>query len=65
MKGSLDNMTKKMDKLVEFLDKKSPEEQKAVDMVARHGGEAAVVGVSQANQTAAHAYNFLVPCLGR
>lgn len=47
MKGSLDSMTKKMDKLVQFLDKKSPDEQKVADMVASHGGEAAVVGVSQ------------------
>lgn len=45
MKGSLDSMTKKMDKLVQFLDKKSPDEQKVADMIASHGGEATVVGV--------------------
>jgi hypothetical protein len=46
MKGSLDGMSEKMDKLVEFLDKKSPEEQKAVDTIERNGGEAAVIEVS-------------------
>jgi hypothetical protein len=47
MKGNLDGVSKKMDKLVEFLEKKSPEEQKVAEMVERRGGEAAVIEVSQ------------------
>lgn len=47
MKGSLDGVSKKMDKLVEFLEKRTPEEQKASDMVERRGGEAIVVEVCQ------------------
>jgi hypothetical protein len=46
MEGSLDSVSKKMDKLVEFLEKRTPEEQKAADMVERRGGEAIVVEVS-------------------
>lgn len=49
MKGSLDGVSKKMDKLVAFLEKKTPEEQQAVDMVARRGGEAAVIEVCKIN----------------
>jgi hypothetical protein len=46
MKGNLDTVSVKMDKLVAFLEQKTPEEKKAMDIVARHG-EAAVVAVSQ------------------
>ena len=47
MKGSLDGVSKKMDKLVEFIEKKSPDEQKAAELVERRGGEAVVVEVSR------------------
>jgi hypothetical protein len=63
MKGSLDSMTKKMDKLVQFLDKKSPDEQKVADMIASHGGEATVVGVrktSWQSATDTHIFYCLV-----
>lgn len=45
MKGTLDNVSKKMDKLVAFLERMSPEEQTTADLVERRG-EAAVVDVS-------------------
>ena len=46
MKGSLDSVSKNVDRLVEFLEKKSPGERDAVDMVESRGGAAAVIGVS-------------------
>lgn len=47
IKGTVDGVSKKVDKLIEFLDKMSPEEKKAADMVERRGGEAAVIEVSK------------------
>jgi hypothetical protein len=46
MKGSLDSVSKNVDRLVKFLEKKSPGERDAVDMVESRGGAAAVIGVS-------------------
>ena len=66
MKGNLDGVSKKMDRLVEFLEKKSPDEQKAMDIVARNGGEAAVIGVSKYSRTAVtDIHSPLVPTLER
>ena len=62
MKGSLDGVSKKMDKLVEFLEKRTPEEQKASDMVERHGGEAIAAEVCQRSwRLAVYAYSFSAP----
>ncbi|KIM78706.1 hypothetical protein PILCRDRAFT_10927 [Piloderma croceum F 1598] len=44
MKGSLDTVSKNVDRLIEFLEKKSPGERDVVDMVESRGGAAAVIG---------------------
>ena len=46
MKGSVDEMSKRMDQLVQFLERKSLQEQKVADIVDRNG-PATVVNVSQ------------------
>lgn len=46
MKGAVEGVSKKMEKLIEFLEKRSPDEQKAAEMVEQRGGEAAVIEVS-------------------
>jgi hypothetical protein len=47
MKGTVDGVSTKLDKLLDFIQKKSPEEQKAAEMVERRGGEAAVMEASR------------------
>ena len=46
MKGSLDKVSKNVDRLIDFIEKKSPGERDVVDMVESRGGAAAVIGVS-------------------